>query len=115
MSTAMAASVISKQEAEAQLSDMCGDFEEFLRRTSQAQRQMGLAYNYAESNRLAQLAGYKTPDPGVKLIRVPATASPGRGPDGDGWNGRNNPTGADMVIPRPPDSTFPRSASWRCP
>jgi hypothetical protein len=38
---------------------MCGDFEEFLRRTSQAQRQMGLAYNYAEGNRLAQLAGYK--------------------------------------------------------
>jgi hypothetical protein len=60
MSTATADSVIDKQEAEAQLSDMCGDLEEFLRRTSQAQRQMGLAYNYAESNRLAQLAGYKS-------------------------------------------------------
>jgi hypothetical protein len=59
MSTATRASVIGKDEAEEQLSDMVGDFDEMLRRSAEAQRQMGLMYNHAVNNKLAQQAGYK--------------------------------------------------------
>jgi hypothetical protein len=50
---------LTPQEALGELSDMREDFVEMLGRIAVAQEQLGRAYDYAQSKRLAQVAGFK--------------------------------------------------------